>query len=299
MLAVAAATCLVVGAHVRQQGLFLLPVLILCPWFVLVRNRRPAAWIPLAWVAASCALFLALGAWTNTRITHQEGHDRERGIRLMLTFDILGTAAMDGQPIPGTQATQGEIRRAYSPARIDTLSSVPALGSHFRKMSTADLRDLWLHTVSSHPSAFIRHRLSVAARVLNLQDLDQCLPLHVGVDGNASVLARVGLQPGADKRDQWMYALSLPLRWTPWFRHYATLAGNCILAFCAWRRRRSPAARVVFWFAVCMTGYALFSATLAIACDFRYLYPAITVGSAGALGLLTHRGHARSGDVLE
>ena len=286
VLALAACIALVLAGHVRQQGLFLLPLLVLCPLFALSGDERPGVKVILGWVALACVLFLAIESWTNGRIAHQEGGDRDRGLRNMLTFDILGTAAMAGSTIAGVDATPEAIRRAYSPARIDTLSRERPLGRQLRKKNKAALLDLWLQSVSDNPRSFIRHRLAVASRVLGLKGLNQCLPVHLGIGGDAAALAQVGLQPGFDRRDQWMYQASLPLHWTPWFRHYATLAGTSLLAFCAWRRRRATEALVVLWFSLCMVAYAAFTSALAIACDFRYLYPVVTVASACALGLL-------------
>lgn len=287
---VAAATlaglALVVAAHVRQQGMLLLPLLALCPLLAMAPLPRPRlAWIA-GWVLLLGVAFIAVASWTGSRIEHLAGHDRERGVRRMIMFDVVGTAAQAGTTIPGMDASVEQIRSAYTPERIDTLSRERALGLQFRSMSNAQLRGLWFDMARTHPDALLQHRAAVASRVLNFAHVEGCLPLHVGVEGDRAALDAVGIASGSDARDLWKYRASRPLLWTPWFRHFGTLAALCAIVVIAWRRRRQKPAVVALWFAGAMVLYTLVTAALAIACDFRYLYPAITVASACALGLL-------------
>ena len=296
-LAIACGLALLLAAHTRQQGLFLLPILAACPLYACNQGAMPKPLTTITWIGFLAIAFLAVGQWTDSRISHVEGHDRQRGLQRMLSFDIVGTSVLAGKSVPGTQATPEQLRIAYTPSRVDTLSRLPSVGRHLRDLPPADLWRQWRQVVSDNPAAYAKHRALVAAHVLNLRDLAQCLPLHVGIDGDPRVLAKVGLVASTDARDRWKYAASLPLRWTPWFRHLATLSGILLLIACAWRLRASAHARIVLWFALSMTGLIVATAALAIACDFRYLYPAIVVASTCALGLLMTPACQRDGQT--
>jgi hypothetical protein len=220
-----AAACLIAAAHARQQGLLFLPLALL-PLLAASQDGPPSRGQWLTWIATVLAVFLLLGHWAGTRIQHVAGWDRERGVQRILAFDIVGTLAMSSdpaaaqhaQPLGGIEA----MRRAYHPSRVDTIREEPGVALHFDDVRTSALRKEWRATVGEHPIAYLQHRRAVAAHVLGMQNLQRCLPLHVGISGPAEALASVGLSPGVGIRAQWLYDRAGLLYGTPFFRHWFT-----------------------------------------------------------------------------
>jgi hypothetical protein len=293
-----AAACLIVAAHTRQQGLLFLPLALL-PLLAASSDGPPGRGQWLTWIATVLAAFLLLGHWTGTRIQHVAGWDRERGLQRILAFDIVGTLAMSrdpaaarhAQPLGGIEA----LRRAYHPSRIDTIRQEPGVALHFDNVRTSTLRKEWRATVGGHPSAYLQHRGAVASHVLGMQNLQRCLPLHVGISGPAEALATVGLSPGVGTRAQWLYDRAGLLYGTPFFRHWFTASVLLVFVGFGARIRNTQPGRIIFWFSLAATLYVLVTTVFAIACDFRYLYPAVSVASACAIALLFQRpagGHA-------
>lgn len=291
-LAVIACACLVVAAHARQQGMISLPLTIL-PLLSATRGGLPSRRQWLAWIAVVLTAFLLLGHWAGTRIQHVAGWDRERGVQRILAFDIVGTLAMSSdpaaawhaQPLGGIEA----VRRAYHPSRIDIIRQEPGVALHFDDVRTSSLREAWRAIVAEHPTAYFQHRRAVAAHVLGMRNLQRCLPLHVGISGPAETLATVGMTPGVGARAQWLYGRADLLYGTPFFRHWFTASVLLVIVGLGARIRNTPPGRIIFWFGLAATLYVLVTTIFAIACDFRYLYPAVSVASACAIALLFHR----------
>lgn len=287
-LAVIACACLVVAAHVRQQGVLFLPLTVLP--LLAASGGVPGGRQWLAWVAAILAAYLLLAHWAGTRIQHVAGWDRERGVQRILAFDIVGTLAMSSnpaaarhaQPLGGIEA----VRRAYHPSRIDTIRQEPGVALHFDDVRTSRLRKEWRAIVGGHPRAYLQHRRAVAAHVLGMQNLQRCLPLHVGISGPAEALATVGLSPGVGTRAQWLFDRAGLLYGTPFFRHWFTASALLVMVGLGARIRNQPTGRIIFWFSLVATGHVLATTAFAIACDFRYLYPAVSVASTCAIAFL-------------
>ena len=152
-LAIAGGLALVLAAHTRQQGLFLLPILAACPLYACNQGAMPKPLTTITWIGFLAIAFLAVGQWTDSRISQVEGHDRQRGLQRMLSFDIVGTSVLAGKSVPGTQATPEQLRIAYTPSRVDTLSRLPSVGRHLRDLPPADLWRQWRQVVSDNPAA--------------------------------------------------------------------------------------------------------------------------------------------------
>jgi hypothetical protein len=293
-LALLSAAALVVGAHVRQQGLFLLPLLAVVPLLAVHGDRRPSLAAVAAWLLGVALAFVAIGQWTASRIAHEDGWDRERGAQRILAFDIVGTLALSdttrAHALAAGLGGMGAVREAYDPSRVDAIRRAAPVAARFDDVETAALRALWGQAIGADPGAYLRHRAGVAAHVLGIASLERCLPMHVGVAGSAHALEATGLREGVDARGNRLYAAARALYDTPWFRHWCALLALAAIAVLAVLRRRDPTMRVASWFALAGIAYAMATTAFAIACDFRYLYPVVTMGSACAIAVVCHSG---------
>lgn len=280
--------------HVRQQGVFL------APWFALL-PLLALAWVP-GWrrgsragaIVAAIALGLLTHAasahWAEQRIAGNDGLSMSFGFQSIYNFDLAGIEAYsrDGPLVEAgaPSAVLAEIDRHYTPERIDFLDRTPALTGFLNRFPGQELRTLWFEGLLRHPAAYLTHRRFVFERMLGIGGVMGCVPVHLGVSGIAGQLTALGLTEEIDASDGALYASLKPLFKTPLFGHWLYLGALLAMAlFVAWRRR----GRTRWVLAVIATGTLLFYASFiptGIACDFRYMFPAIPVVTLLAILLL-------------
>lgn len=279
---------------VRQQGVFLAPWFALLPILALAWMPR---WRQAARVAAIIgAVALALLAhhaaerWSAQRIAGNDGRAVSVGFSSIYRFDLAGMEAYtrDGPLIEAGAPREAlaELAERYSAERIDFMNRAPALSAFLRGFSDGDLRQLWLDGVLQHPNAYLTHRRVVFERLLGIGGVMGCLPVHLGVSGLPDTLAALDLKEEIDARDRELYAALKPLFGTPLFGHWFYLSAMFAMAlFIGFRRTgRTRLALAVIVFGTIMF-YGSFIPT-GIACDFRYLFPAIPIVTLLALLLL-------------
>lgn len=296
LLALVAMACLVLAAHTRQQGLYLLPILLLAP-LVALRAIAARFGVSTLRLVSATALLIVLGyssvtRWTNARISRGEANDINFGLGLIVTYDILGMLRYgpDGMAevkvsLP-PEVSAAAVAAAYSPQRIDQIGRVPALRSAMRDMNPSQRFTVWRTLLLLHPVAYLNHRAATASWLLGMHGVERCLPVHVGVEGDVDALAAMRIAVTNGVRDDFLFKLSLLLRDTPWLRHYATVAMLALTLIGGWRQRRASGGQIVLIFAGGMAIFVGSMLFLTIACDFRYLYPVIPVVSVMLLSLL-------------
>ena len=280
--------------HVRQQGVFLAPWFALLPLMALAWapgwRRRSRAGAIVAAIALALLANAATAHWAEQRIVGNDGLDMSFGFTAIYGFDIAGIEAYtpDGPLVEAGAPSEvlAEIDRHYTPERIDFLDRTPALGAFLNRYRGDELRALWFEGVKRHPQAYLTHRRFVFERLLGIGGVMGCVPVHLGVSGIPGQLTALGLTEEIDSSDRELYASLKPLFYTPVFGHWFYLAGLLVMAlFIAWRRRGRTRLVLLAIVAGALLFYGSFVPT-GIACDFRYLFPAIPIVTLLAVLLL-------------
>ena len=271
----------------RQQGLFLLPILLVAPTWLLARDtarNHGRRWRAIAVVLACAALGMAgLSFVVGRTIRGGDGRDVTNGTRAVMAYDIAGAIARSrsaGQSMmdvlqPPVAAWE-HITERYSASRSDGLVNDEIAGPYLGSIKPAQLRKAWWTLVREHPRAWLRQRAEVFAWLLDMHDLQRCLPIQVGIDGMPDYMQEMHVRQGGDARDDALFALAQRAETTPLYRHwlYALLLPVALLL--VWRARTPGTTRGVLLVHLFGLGaYLLSFLPTSIACDFRYLYPLI------------------------
>jgi len=292
-LAVLAAALVGLLPLVRQQGWVVGPVLVLLPLLAVAWTQD----LSLRARGVRCALVVAVAlvshasaaAWSASAIRGGDGKDLSVGFRAIQSFDLAGMEAFsrEGPLVRAGAPPQAlaELQHHYSPERIDFLDRTPALGTFLSSRGEAIAED-WRSAIVADPLAYLTHRAEVMRALLGGHPAGACLPVHFGVDGFDHQLAALGMERGVDAIDRQLYQLAKPWFGTPVFKHgsYAILLALILCVVAARRKGRSRLSLLILGASV-MLFYASFVPT-AIACDFRYLFPAIPLLTLLAAALL-------------
>lgn len=283
-LAAVSAVVLAVALKVRQQGIFMAPVLLIVPVLAatldrgLGRSQILARTVALI-VCFGLASFVASAAVERT-IQTDPSLGSQVGFRGLMQYDVAGMTALSQTPterfpVPMSGQIRDEVRRVYSPDRGDFLWYSPTVTQWLSLSGYEGIRDQWWTLVRAEPGAYLSHRWGVFLSILNVDGVKACLPVHVGIDGNHGYLKEIGFSPGLDRFDQQIYYFSQKIiRW-PIYRHWVYLAALVIVSVLI---ALSPMERRIRWAALTASVatallYASYLPT-SIACDFRYLFPA-------------------------
>ncbi len=284
----------------RQQGLFMLPILLLAPaWLLLpVLGRRFDRVLRVATVALTTILATVLLLFAvNRTIRDSEGQDVSNGFQAVISYDIAAAISrsrsagqdMMDRLLPSETAWR-HVTVLYTPVRSDPLGDPDAM--HFLGRLKPETRQAaWLHLLRAHTGVWLRARWEAFSWLLDMHDLNACLPLHIGVVGDPDYLNSLNIQQGIDARGKLLQGAALVAQTSILYRHwfYALLLPFALIA--AWRARiGTPTRAVLLVHLVGLTAYLLSFFPTSLACDFRYLYPLIPSLSAIGLVLLLSRG---------
>lgn len=281
-LAVAAAALVGLMPLARQQGWVVGPIIGLLPVLAMawsaIHGRKRRAVLAVLPVAVALAAHISAADWSADQVADSDGKEMSVGFRSIQRFDLAGIEAYtsDGPLVRlgAPAAALDEVRTNYTPERIDFLGRSPQLAA-FLASRDESLASDWRQAIIQHPHAYLTHRANAIAALLGVHRPGACLPVHLGHDGFDHQLNSLGLVRQADVIDRALYQAALPLFGTPIFKHWFYVGiGLFLLAVVIVRRRGRS--RIVFLIAGSAIGlfYASFIPT-AIACDFRYLFPAI------------------------
>lgn len=286
---------------VRQQGIVLAPPLLAVAAAGIAGTRiraRDAGWWRrwLGVVAVYLLLCWAASAGIGLLIKGNDAKSTTVGFAAVQRYDLTGMLALGGTPTAqmpkalSNPAFLSAVKRSYGADRIDRVFADPVVLAGFLSVDTAPLAAAWWSMISDRPRLFLGVKRRQFAWLIGAQRLDRCLPLHVGVEGNARYLWAVGMQPGIDRYDQQLHDVGMWLRHLPLYRHWLYLA---ILLVCVgwlaatWKKGNGPGASHALALAL-LAFYGAYAATT-IACDFRYLYPGLVGTSVLAIFLLARR----------
>jgi hypothetical protein len=311
-----AALLLLPAPMVRQHGIFLAPWLALAPFLGIAHAvRARSRWQRLAIVALLFVVFalasLALRHVVDATIHDAGDKSTAVGFRGVESYDITGMiAARDGaQGLPAELANPAfiaAVRQWYSDDRIDTVMARPEVLATMGPLPSERIQAIWLRMIATHPGDYAWMKLRQFGWLLDLQQLHRCLPVHVGIDGNRDYLAALHIPVRLDARDHHLYVLSTALEAWPVHRHWAYLVLLAFLSLRLWRsRRRRAAAANRSVLVVASSTWLLYLSFIptGMACDFRYLYPALCMVSLLAIHALCEplraRGDAGSPEAAE
>jgi hypothetical protein len=283
-MAVLSAAVLAVSVGVRQQGIFMAPVLVAIPVIAVAGMRgmdlRTRVWSALVPVAVFVAMSLLIPAAVARTIHTPPEYGSKVGFQGLMQYDTAGMVALSrtptaALPVPVSEELRADVRRVYSPDRSDFMWTSDAVTRWLSEPGYEGVRQRWRTLVANEPAAYVRHKFGAFRSILNLDGVMACLPVHVGVDGPHENLRAIGFEPGLDRYDQSLYYFAKSIfRW-PVYRHWVYVvallaAGVATLAFM--RRSRLKAGIIVAGVATALL-YLSFLPT-SIACDFRYLFAA-------------------------
>ncbi|MFT3667278.1 MAG: hypothetical protein QM795_01495 [Pseudoxanthomonas sp.] len=281
---------------VRQQGIFLLPLLAMPPVFVLAWRGRLGPSLVRAAVLAIVLLtsYQFLKLCVQSAIAASEGQDISVGLRSVMIYDLAGieyysergTIAASGAP----ELVAKEIKKIYDGDRIDSLSASPVIATYFNSLDSQKVEELWKRGVREHTAAYLRHRANVSAWTFTLHGVSKCLPIHVGVAGIPEYLDAVNIRAEQDSRDDLVYGYAVEIFGTPWFRHWIYALALVIVgvAIGIGGKRWSGKGRLLILMYVA-SGLAFYLSFLptSIACDFRYLYTGVVLVTSLLLALVS------------
>lgn len=300
--AVGAMIVLAAAAKIRQQGVFMVPVLALLPLMAMiwdrgltVRERRLSVTVLLA------VLLLGLGGFgfvVSKTIAGSDGRSSSVGFQSIMKFDIAGivsrsTGATEALPVPITEGERAAMRATYSPTRVDYLLSNAVVAHWLNGMSATQRRQEWWALVRSHPEAFLAHRFAVFGDILDVHGIAQALPIHIGIEGNVDYLKQVGMSEQRGARAVAIYRIASAFFACPIYRHWFYLLALAIGAAgirCAVLPSRLKSMSYVLVVAAAL--FYLSYLPTGISSDFRYLYGNVLLVTALWLILLAGSGAA-------
>ncbi|MFL9928029.1 hypothetical protein P0D88_01875 [Paraburkholderia sp. RL18-103-BIB-C] len=282
------------GALIRQQGVFMAPLLLIAPLGLVWTTRKGSQQIP--FVLGGAVLFVL--AWTvasalaNRTIVGSNGRSMTAGPAIVQIFDIAGIIARVS-PQDAMQTFQGltveddkKVREVYTPDRGDFLDGGTLQQHLMNGGGGASLTSIWFKGVKTHPMAYVQHRISSFASLLDLHDINRCLPIHVGVAGPEEYLRTLNMRQEVSERASFLYAKAKPIFaypiWQNWFYVLMTLVITVVALVN--KRVIVPNRYVIGVYLAGMWVFIFSFVPTGIACDFRYLYPIIP--PLTAIGLL-------------
>ena len=261
----------------RPNALFAAPILAAYViWPERFDLKRTAILYVPAIVALALMVPLVYYAWL--------GAKHENALHAIFVFDLAGISHFTGQnQFPVTWSADEEamlIGPCYRAGDWDDYWTRQPCLFVMKKLDgeklfgSAALAEAWLHSVFSHPLAYVEHRLAVTwnflfARTLTMFTVDIAHPGRTVLADNGWFMA--------------LKSLNDRLGDTPLFRAGAWLILCILWCVPGWRRRATPSG--AFLLGVCGSA-VVYMATfipVGVAGDFRYALPAVLAALAGLL----------------
>jgi hypothetical protein len=280
-----AATAIVLfaaAAITRQQGVFMVPVLLAGVIAALWPSSKKQRIYLIAAVFGLFALTLTiLERQVDATIKPPARVATSVGFRNLMVFDLAGMIAKsnrqaDEYAFPITQEQLDAIRAVYTPERVDTLDRTPLTQAWVGRLPNGELRHAWWLMLKQNPGAYVSHRFAALAKLLGLNGLNGTLPIHIGVEGNPAYLSTVGMEIGRTQRSQLIFDIAKDYFSWPIYRHAFWLVALIVVVGIGVRARLPKRLHIIAALIATATAlmYGSFLPTT-IAADFRYLFGAI------------------------
>lgn len=206
------------------------------------------------------------------------------GMMTIRAYDIVGMVAYarpddESDWSRADDLAKEQIRRLYSPERIDTLWHDPAVRSYINSLDEQESWSVWRAGIQHDPVAYLTHRFNAFAFLFGLREIKGCVPAYWGVAAPPEYLERAGLVEEMDPRDRLIGRWSQRLHGSPVFRNWF-YAALLVAALSLLRHANVREFRVVGAIAIAAGLYLASYGPTTIACDFRYLYPVTCLSTA-------------------
>jgi hypothetical protein len=196
---VAAFACGTLAMLLRYQFGLILPVITLLLWWEDRRYPQGAMTRTIASTVGTGATFAVVMVAVYALFTHTGDSDMRLSLRKMMIYDIAGvvmenpaaTLPWFSQAGVNTAQLKAEMRRDYSPIRVDTMWQVDGAGdlvsvqhgvfARLRSISDHLVWRQWLSTSFGNADALLDHRIKTFARVLGFGDIYDCRPIRSGI----------------------------------------------------------------------------------------------------------------------
>jgi hypothetical protein len=290
----AAALLTTLAVLTRQNGIVVLPCAALALGVIAARGGgwRSAIFHGAGFFVGCIVLALGINALLQLRATKALGAVEQ--VEDLQLYDIAGMMTREpGLALPILEKQTPALARLmhakgarlYTPAAHDPLADTPGMGILIEP-ATAAVNRQWRALVLAHPGDYLAVRTEDFAWLFLSRHPGQCVTYIVGVDGPASDMQALHLQPRYDDRDTWLdddYAT--PLIATPAFSHpfFAAVGTICLVLLL---RRRGPADIALAGLLSAAMLYTLGYFAISIACEYRYLYALDLSAIAAAFYLL-------------
>ncbi|VVP74748.1 hypothetical protein [Pseudomonas fluorescens] len=264
----------------RQQGIFMAPVLLLVP-IASIYYFKPSNKIfsTLAIVVLFIGTIFFLEALTKSSINSLDGKFESAGYNSIMKYDLAGIVSNSDMPnkffvYPISNEQLTAVRSVYDPSRIDYLERSKIASDWLDQ--NGELRHTWLQMIKQNPSAYLQHRTNAYAALLGLHGIAGTLPIHVGIEGNSTYLASVGMSLGTNKRSQLLYQIATSFYQWPIYKHIFWMITLIVIATVGTISAIPKPLKLIGLSIAASSAlmYASFFPTT-IASDFRYLFATI------------------------
>lgn len=259
------------------------------PLVVLLFEWRPGMrWLPrhalstAAWLATTLAAFGVNGALTDKQMHYWHSS--------LAVFDIAGTLAdVDGElsdaelraELAGTELLvdhdiHAAVRAVYTPRSfapllsdpVHRLWSLPITGNEPAPQAQRDaIERAWWHVVTSHPWAYLRHRIAATGEALDVR-VTRSMGAVASRDPRSqfpTIVASLGLtEHWSSAQLAMVRAMQLVSRWTPLFVPWIYAVLSLALLPLAWRQRDA--------LAILLSGLVLEASLLPLSHTHDYRY---------------------------
>jgi hypothetical protein len=276
------------GVLLRPNALAAAPILAAyLLWPARFSWRRAAiSYVPLAIAAFALVQVVYYGVFQA---------QRQHPLHSIMVFDLGGISHFSGSNVFPGQWTPEQRRMivsgCYRPVEWDIYWTQQPCLFVMQKLEgeklfgTSAISNAWLSAVTSHPLAYLQHRLSFEWRFLTGKNL-ALWSRDLG-DPDKIVFAD-------SPRLMTLKAVNDTLNETPLFRAGAWFLLDLALCLLVWRRCETPGGAFVI--GVCGSGavYVLSFVAVGVSSDLRYAYWAVLAGLAGLVVAAQGRSQARS-----
>ena len=285
IVAVIAAILLAMSMQVRQQGVFMAPILLALPIMSLVISRKLSARI--AFTLSLCVILVFSGAlfvsksFVDKTIVGSGDKSTSFALRNIYFYDIAGIVAHTNKDvyalsIPISTDQVSAVRGAYTSDRIDYLAKDPVVSAWISGLWERDTRGIWWSAIQADPLAFYKHKRDVFLTNLSFYGVSGCSPAYAGIAGISEYLEAVGIKESFGARDSFVFGIaSFFIDW-PVFRHWfyvALLLFSFVFISIGSFPARIRSMCLVITSATCLFYLSFLPTTLA--CDFRYMFSGI------------------------
>jgi hypothetical protein len=209
------------------------------------------------------------------------GDGMAEGVRVLQTYDLLGALAAEPSiPLPAidraapaaSHALRALAPRYWSAERTDFTDAQPQIAAAVARLPDAAVTRDWLGLVLRRPGLYLRNRAAVFGWVFLTPRIERCVPVCLGVQGPAEVLAQLGMKPRWSAADGRLFDYDAAFLRTPVYFHLAYAVLALAVGLILLLRRGDPADIVVAALQASGLAFAASFFLISIACDYRYLY---------------------------